>query len=116
MNTEIEKAKKEVFHWMLEYILDDNTPPYTKKDVDEFDSIVTKFINEVSVSNERTSIIWITDKIKQLTINLNDFNEKHDHSIIETDQREGICELIDQILISCGHEIEEDITEEWREW
>lgn len=46
------------------------------------------------------------------------------HSLIETDQREYICEFIDQVIIENGIDLDAlafsqkctDITEEWREW
>ena len=53
---------------------------------------------------------------EQLAEKLNEFNEKHDYSIIETDQREGIGDLIDHVIQQSGHSVTEDITEEWREW
>ncbi len=94
MNTKIEDTKRHLLHWMIEYIKDDENPPYTKKDVAECDTILTKFISEVDASPKKADYKWVVSKVKELVLTLNSFNEKHDCSIIETDQREDICALM----------------------
>ena len=59
----------------------------------------------------------IMNQVKELVLALNDLNEKTDYSLIETDAREAIWEIIQTSAIDCGlKEYGDDITEEWREW
>ena len=57
-------------------------------------------------------------KNKKAVPDLNFLNEKCDCSLIETDQREDICEYINQTVYSFGfiESENEDVAEEWREW
>ena len=117
MNNKIEATKKDILYWMFEYIKDDDNPPYTESDVHNCDNILKKFISAVDDSFQSSDFEWVKVQVKEFVLTLNAFNEKHDYSIIETDQREGICELIDEVIKFAGHNIiNEDITEEWREW
>jgi hypothetical protein len=55
--------------------------------------------------------------VKSTVLKLNALNEKCDLSLIETNEREQITEII--ILASHKmkyNSLNEDITEEWREW
>jgi hypothetical protein len=47
---------------------------------------------------------------------LNELNDECDQCLIETDQREEICEFIQKVVAAANVEIEGDLTEEWREW
>lgn len=116
MNSEIEATRQRISYWMLEYIKDNDDPPYTSADVDECYDMLGSFIEGVVNSDRKTDFDWIASEVKKLVLALNEFNEKNDHTIIETDQREGICALIDQVITCAGHSATEDITEEWREW
>lgn len=59
----------------------------------------------------------IMEQVKNLVLALNKLNEKTDYSLIETDARECIWEIIQSSAVECGlREASEDITEEWREW
>ena len=43
--------------------------------------------------------------------------ESTDFCMIETSERETICEIIQECAVACGlTDAEDDITEEWREW
>jgi hypothetical protein len=55
--------------------------------------------------------------VKSSVLKINALNAKCDHSLIETSEREQIADII--ILASHRmkyNSMEEDITEEWREW
>ena len=57
------------------------------------------------------------EQVKNLVLALNRLNEKTDYSLIETDARECIWEIIQSSAVECGlREASEDVTEEWREW
>lgn len=116
MKSKIEETKKGILHWMAEYTEDDDEPSYTLADVSECDEILTNIISAVCESPDKENYESNIAQVKNLALDLNDFNEKHCHEIIETDQREGICELIVLVIESTGHACDGDITEEWRKW
>lgn len=116
MTPEIEEKKKYLLHWMYDFIEDDDEPAYLKKDVEEFDQIVSSFIKEVEDSSERTNFVWVSSRVEALVKSLNELNLKHLNQLIETDQREDICALIRLVMENAGHDYKADITEEWREW
>jgi hypothetical protein len=49
-------------------------------------------------------------------LDLNGLNEQGEFSLIETDQREALCQLILTAATRAGLDTDEDVTEEWREW
>ncbi|SFG29431.1 hypothetical protein [Neptunomonas qingdaonensis] len=116
MNTEIEEKKKYLLHWMYDFIEDDDEPAYQKKDVDECDQILTAFINAVDGSEHKSEFAWISSQVERLVKTLNILNEKHQHQLLETHQREDLCALISLVIAHAGHDYEEDLTEQWREW
>lgn len=57
--------------------------------------------------------------VKKLTLALNKLNEETDYAMLETDERESICVLVQDFAVACGlAEIPEDddVTGEWREF
>ena len=55
--------------------------------------------------------------VKTAVVKLNKLNDRCDGSLIETDQREQLCELIITAARGAGLSSDKyDITEEWREW
>lgn len=116
MSSTIDAKKKEILYWMSEYIKNHHNPPYTSNDVCDCGVMLDLFIKDVAHSAHMSDFDWVKLKVRELVLSLNAFNEKHNHTIIETDQREGICELIDQVIENAGHTVSDDITEEWREW
>ena len=67
-------------------------------------------------SEAKDNYQFILKRTKELVLKLNVLNEKCEYAIIETEQREDICELISMVINSTGHNLNEDITHEWREW
>lgn len=88
---------------------------YSEDDIGKCDSILTVFIDKTQSagSGDTESVIGI---VKETVLSLNVLNESCGHSLIETDQREQLCELIIQAAADKGVGGGEDITEEWREW
>lgn len=73
---------------------------------------------EYLFSGERTDN-EILAQVKKTVLALNELNEKCDFELIETDEREQICEIIIEAARECGYQFtdgEEDITGEWRDW
>lgn len=59
----------------------------------------------------------IMEAVKKLVLSLNDLNEKAEFSLLETDERENICNIIQRSAEECGLNGEyDDVTEEWRDW
>jgi len=54
--------------------------------------------------------------VKDVVINLNSINKISDYRLIETDEREQIYSLIEQVSSHLGYLFDYDITEENREW
>ena len=120
MSNEITEIKGRVIEgmesFMNHYIEDGDEPPYTNENIKECEKILSVFINNISSLSDNEEMDIITSSVKDTILKLNALNEKCDYNIIETDQREDICELINAVITSKGHTVEEDITEEWREW
>lgn len=98
---------------MIEYMKMSNVS-YSKSDVQECEKILTEYIAEIKSSKSKDEGM----KIVQNTVEkLNNLNQKTEHSLIETSEREQIAGII--ILASSEKDYnrpDEDITENWREW
>lgn len=116
MKAKIEEKKKYLLHWMYDFIEDDDEPAYEKKDVDECDEILTTFLKDAGTHPSRVDFSWLSSKVEHMVKQLNDLNAKHEQQLIETDQRNDLCELVRLVIEDAGHECNVDITEEWREW
>lgn len=99
---------------MLDFIEDDDDADYSKKDIAECKLYLDEFLNQMSLSNLDADVAL--SEVKKLVISLNELNERCDECLIETDQREEICELIFMALTNASIPFEGDPTEEWREW
>ena len=111
-NTELISLKDSIIDGMLDYMDDD--VEYTKKDVELCERILDDHINALSKAHDRNSAIQC---VKDTVLKLNELNEKAGEELIETDQREEICEYIIKAGALLGFNDEnEDTTEEWREW
>lgn len=106
---EIEILKKEMIDYM-----NLSKPKYTIKDVEKCEFILVEFIKDI----DKTTTKEEGTKIIQTTIfQLNELNKKCQYNLIETNERERIA----QIMINMGYlkgynSLNEDITEQWREW
>jgi hypothetical protein len=98
----------------MEDYMHENDPSYTQDDVNLCIATLSDYVIKVFATGSKGEGMKI---VKSTVLKLNDLNEKCDFSLIETNEREQIAEII----ISAGHEkgynaVDEDITEEWREW
>ena len=112
-NEEILEISKRLKEGMIDFI-EPGQSSYTKENVENCMSIISNYLTEIEMTNSKVAAMEIVEKT---VVKLNQLNEKCEHEIIETDQREDIAE----ILILAGHlkgynSRDEDITEEWREW
>ena len=58
----------------------------------------------------------LLDEIRRVVQKLNRLNASCDGALIETDQREDLCQLILQAARKAGLKSDADVTEAWREW
>ena len=85
---------------------------YTDADVAKCGQILDNFIHAMillTASDEQQ----IHHEVKVTVLALNRLNEK---GLIETREREMLCEFIDQAYVAIGYEPVQDITEQWRKW
>jgi len=98
----------------MEDYMNEAHPSYDQSDIEECLSILTDYTIRVLATKSKDEGMEI---VKSTVLKLNDLNEKCDFSLIETNEREQIAEII----ILAGNEmgynsVDEDITEQWREW
>lgn len=59
----------------------------------------------------------ILSEVKRVVLQLNSLNARTEYSLIETDARESIWQIIQDLAVESGFsEPDGDVTEEWREW
>ena len=98
----------------MEDYMHENDPAYAQNDIDECILIISDYLDGIFDTTSRENAMEI---VKKTVLKLNVLNQKCHYSLIETNEREQIAEII----ILAGNEmgynaIDEDITEEWREW
>ena len=57
--------------------------------------------------------------VKKLVLKLNKLNEQTEYAMLETDERESICVLVQDFAVACGLvniPEDDDVTGEWREF
>lgn len=87
---------------------------YTKTDIEECINILKQYLNNISKTKSKEEGLAI---VKSTVLKLNTLNEKCDSGLIETSERETIAEIIISASSDKGYNsLNEDITEEWREW
>lgn len=89
-------------------------PAYGTRDVNTCGEILLKFTDALSRADGDQE--KITGQVKQTILALNALNEQCEHELIETGQREDICDYIIAAVQAAGWKTDEDVTEEWREW
>jgi hypothetical protein len=93
---------------------------YTQENCDKaqavFDLLLDKLITLGWEANEKDKV----ELFKTAVLSLNDLNNEID-GLIETGEREDLCELIDQITMAAGLDPKnysdgEGLADEWRDW
>jgi len=88
---------------------------YSQQHIDRCAEIIDAYIASF-VPNPKLPQNQIVAAVRQIVLDLNALNKECGGRLIETDQREYLCELILIAAKLAGLEADEDITEEWREW
>ena len=87
---------------------------YSERHISKCMDILVSHFSGVSNALDRVAAL---ECVKMTVLKLNELNEGVDHGLIETVEREQICEFIIKTGANFGFNGEdEDITEEWREW
>ena len=92
------------------------SPGYTEADIARCGEILDEYIDRLSqVDDPDTGAILLY--VEKVVRDLNELNDECNYSLIETDQRELLCDFIEKVAQEAGLENDgTDITEEWREW
>jgi hypothetical protein len=89
-------------------------PSYTIDDINSCETILKQYLVDMLTSKNKKAGMKI---VKKTILTLNKLNSKTQETLIETGEREQIAEII--ILASSRkgyNSVDEDITEEWRQW
>ena len=87
---------------------------YTQEHIDACDAALETFFAEMAPATHNRDAIVAA--VRKLVLVLNDINHRCDGCMIETDQREQLCEIVAVAAREAGLETDDDLTEEWREW
>ena len=89
---------------------------YNDDDVENVKSVLDSYVDALA-ELEQPADGQIMEQVKAVVLALNEMNEARDYALIETDEREWLCEAIQTIAVDRGlQNVSGDITEEWREW
>lgn len=89
-------------------------PSCTMDDINSCEKILKVYLVDINTSKNKEQGMEI---VKATVINLNTLNGKTEETLIETSEREQIAEIIILASSRKGYNtMDEDITEEWREW
>lgn len=119
LNEYKKKVDEIVIKPMLSYMAffdEDDDCGHTAYDVEACRGLLYTYM-EALAAMEEPSDDAIMEQVKAVVLALNDLNEKVDYSLIETEEREALWQVIQTGAVACGlKEYGDDITEEWREW
>ncbi|HEY6162705.1 MAG TPA: hypothetical protein VI112_15860 [Bacteroidia bacterium] len=99
----------------------DGLDQYTQENCDKtkkiFDDLIAGLIDLGQEASEEKKIALF----KKAILETNELDEQCDHGLIETGEREDLCELTNQITIACGLDPKkygsgEGLASEWRDW
>jgi hypothetical protein len=90
---------------------------YSQEHIDRCNLILESFFGDLSQISGVDRNTEIMEAVKAAVEALNDLNDEAGYSLIETDQRELLCEIIIAAARESGLQTETyDTTEGWREW
>ncbi len=76
---------------------------------------IKKYIEKLE--KYKGNIETVLKEVEEITLNLNSLNERCEYSLLETDEREMICSIINDAAFLAGIENNnEDLTEKYREF
>jgi hypothetical protein len=117
---ELEKKKEMLLADMTDYMKPKGkgfNPGYTGTDIKKCDEILVKFFAAMQKTAKEDSQSNLLECVKNVVLELNRLNASVGGNLIETLEREFLCDCIDFAARRSGLNAPEgDITEEWRLW
>lgn len=111
-----EKTAETVIAPMIEYQQEIGDESYTREHIDRCETLIHTYLDALDALEEPTDAA-IMAQVEILVLALNDLNEETDYAMIETVEREAICEVTQEAAVAAGlQDIPEDVTEQWRDW
>jgi hypothetical protein len=110
----VKNLLKTIQYDLLDFIEGDNEPDYTPEDVTACITNLLEFMSSMEL--EEQTVDSAKQHIKTLVLSLNTLNESCDDCLIDTNQREDICQFIEKVVSSANIDISSDVTKEWRMW
>ncbi len=109
-----------VVNLMLSYRaeFDEDEAPFSEDDVRTCETLLVAYVTVLAAMPNPTDTA-IMAEVKNVVLALNDLSEKTDYGMIETMEREAICEIIQAAALAAGLSTlpeDDDVTGEWREW
>ncbi|NHZ34046.1 hypothetical protein [Massilia rubra] len=93
----------------------DNEPPYGKAEIDECANILDAYAAAIDKLPKPADHAAIMKEVERVVVALNEFDERAG-GVIETEEREKLCDIIYLVAKDAGLQADEDITEQWRDW
>lgn len=101
---------------MIAYMEEWGGVDYTKEDVAKCEAVLHRFLDALAAFAAPTDEL-IMAEVETVVLAINELNEAAGYTMIETGEREAICEIIQSAAEACGlQDVPDDVTEEWREW
>src|SRR5215216_4152899 len=105
----LEALKARLLEGMTDYIADGNGGGYDKNDIQKCDDILRDFMKRLDRLDESAPETTILHCVKKAVLDLNALNHSTHGKLIETDQREDLCEYLLLAAQSAGLERDDDI-------
>ena len=114
----LQELKTDVLEGMREYlagVLDSGGHSfYTGADIGECGRILDAYLDRVGDARGDDDVVMAA--VQDAVLALNALNARCEGHLIETDQRETLCDLINRAAYAAGTGTTIDLTEPWREW
>lgn len=116
-----EEKHEDILPSMIQYMEEcyesGESPGYTEADVQKCGEILDLYLDQLAALEDDPDQEKILTYVEKAVVSLNELNDECAYRLIETDQRELICDFIERAAQEAGLETDgSDITEEWREW
>ncbi len=101
---------------MLRFIHEFDDELYTEDDVNAVRALLEAYVEALAALKDPTDA-QIMEQVRDVVLTLNRLNQDREYPMIETEEREMLCEVIQRCAEDCGlKDAPHDVTEEWREW
>ncbi len=107
------RANKPTKRWRES--MGDGDANFTKAALRDADAALNAFLTALAKLGAKPAADDALPLVKQVVERFNAINEGHG-PVVETSEREELCEFFNEALRAVGIEFDHDVTEEWREW